>query len=463
MRLRGIRVFIGLLVVAIWVGGCVYPRNMGRADSVQGTVLDVTGKLVAVQDAKDRTIRTVYLPDGVPSGVVPGKTVSAGGRFDKGIIRAKGLRITGGKAWPSPKAPPKSTGRIEHILFLIQENHSFDSYFGTYPGAEGFPRGIKQPINPGGRPSVAPFHRTTDLNHDMGHSWREARLAINHGRMDGFIFAAQSRDAMGYYDGSDIPNYWAYVRRFTLCDRFFSSLAGPSLPNHLYMVAAQSGGVVRNLRRPPAGGFSFPTMAELLARSKVSWKYYNGGEPEQFGLWNPLPGFKQFMDSKALMSHLVPNEQYFRDLRDGTLPAVAWIVPNEPESEHPVWDIRIGMWYTTAFVNALIKSPYWKNTVLVITWDDYGGFFDHVPPPRVDRYGYGPRVPTIIVSPYARQGYVDHTQYDFTSVLRFIEERHSLKPLTSRDRNANSLAGSLAASPQSAMPYLITGPLRGWY
>lgn len=447
------------------VGSCAQSRQarrlgMGRANSVQGTVLDVTGKLVAIQSTNDRTIRMVYLPGGVPPGVQPGKTARADGQFDKGLIRADGITITGGQAWPVPKTPAQPSGRIDHILFLIQENHSFDSYFGTYPGAEGLPKDLKVPMRPGAAPSVAPFHFTSDLTHDMGHSWQEAHAAMDKGKMDGFIYAEQSVDTMGYYDGSDLPNYWAYAKRFTLSDRFFSSLAGPSLPNHLYTVAAQSGGVKNNMKEPPEGGFNFPTMADLLMPSKVSWKYYEGAMPEQFGLWNPLPGFKKFMDSKELMSHLVPNTQYFRDLRDGTLPSVAWIVPNTIESEHPVMDIRVGMWYVTAITNALMKSPYWKNTVLVVTWDDYGGFYDHVAPPQVDEYGYGPRVPTIIISPYARPGHIDSTQYDFTSVLKFIEERHHLKPLTDRDKNANSLARSLDLTRQPSQPFLIRQPLR---
>ena len=216
---------------------------------------------------------------------------------------------------------------------------------------------------------------------------------MNNGRMDGFIAAERSADTMAYYDRSDLPNYWTYADHFTLCDRFFSSLAGPSLPNHLYTIAAQSGGVLNNMKKPPSGGFNFPTMAELLGRSNVTWKYYNGEDPAEFGVWSPLPGFASFMKSEELRSHIVSSTEYFQDLRGGTLPAVSWIVPNAPNSEHPPSDLGLGMWYVTDLVNALMKSPYWLNTVLVITWDDYGGFYDHVAPPQVDGYGYGPTRP----------------------------------------------------------------------
>jgi phospholipase C len=434
-------------------------QHLQPPDHVVGTVLDVTGHLVAVQAESNNTIRTVYVPGPVPAAVAPGKTVIARGTFSKGLIYVHQIEVTGGEAWPPPRAPRPSTDPIEHILFVIQENHTFDNYFGTYPGADGLPRGLRVPTSPGGAPTLSPFHFTSPLTHDLTHTWEAARAAMNGGKMDGFGSAEGSPSTMGYYDRSDLPNYWAYAESFTLCDRFFSSLAGPSLPNHLYTVAAQSGGVVKNLSQPPEGGFDFPTIAELLGKSDTSWRYYDGTKgPKTFGLWNPLPGFKTFMNDPSLRAHLVPNVEYFKDLRDGMLPAVAWIIPNMPESEHPPHDLQVGMWYVTDVVNALMKSPYWRHTVLVITWDDYGGFYDHLPPPEVDRYGYGPRVPTIVISPYARRGHIDHTQYDFTSVLRMIEERFELPALTSRDRHANSLLKTLDLEQQPHPPFLISAP-----
>jgi phospholipase C len=428
---------------------------------VTGTVLDVTGHLIAVQADTVGAIRTVYMSGGVPGAVAPGVRVIARGTVQAGLIRTPRIRVIGGTAWPAPTTPNQPPGRIDHILFLIQENHSFDNYFGTYPNADGPPAGIELPLAPGGTPTVSPFHFTFELTHDIDHSWPAAHRAMNGGKMDGFIAAERTLDTMGYYDRSDLPNYWAYADNFTLADRFFSSLAGPSLPNHLYTVAAQSGGLVNNLLAPPEGGFNFPTMAELLGKSNITWKYYDGSKASgAFGLWNPLPGFRTFMNSQELMSHLVSNVEYFQDLRTGALPAVAWIIPNAPESEHPIANLQVGMWYVTDVVNALMKSPYWSNTALVITWDDYGGFYDHVPPPPVDAYGYGPRVPTLVLSPYSRRGNIDHTQYDFTSVLRFIEDRFQLDPLTARDRNANSLGQSLDLAREPRRPFLISDPLR---
>jgi phospholipase C len=167
----------------------------------------------------------------------------------------------------------------------------------------------------------------------------------------------------------------------------------------------------------------------------------------------------------AAVLPLVIASRFFEDLRGGTLPAVSWIVPSFYESEHPPAnnldsDLQVGMWYTTAMINALMKSPYWQNTALVLTWDDYGGFFDHVAPPQVDQYGLGPRVPTLIVSPYVRAGFVDHTPYEFCSVLRFIEDRFKLPPLTARDHQANDLGMTLDSAQRPLAPFLISGRLR---
>ncbi len=427
---------------------------------VRGTVLDVTGNLVAIQRKIPPTIRLAYVNGNLPAGLVPGIKADVSGEFKNGLIHADKIIVTGGTAWPVPTTPPQPSGRIDHIIFLIQENHTFDNYFGTYPNANGLPKGIRVPIIPGGSPVIAPFHFTFELGHGIDHSWETAHAAMNGGKMDGWIAAERTVDTMGYYNRTDIPNYWAYADHFTLCDNFFSSLAGPSLGNHLYAVAGQSGGVIDG-PPPPPGGFEFPTIADLLESSNLTWKYYDGSASAKlFGVWNPLAGFKTFRKNRDLMSHLVPNIQYFRDLRDGTLPSVAWVVPNAVESEHPVANIQLGMWYVTTFVNALMKSPYWNNTVLVITWDDYGGFYDHVSPPQVDQYGYGPRVPALVISPYAMAGLIDKTQYDFTSVLRFIEVRFNLPPLTSRDRRANSLGQSLYLSQSPLAPFLIKAPIQ---
>jgi phospholipase C len=293
----------------------------------------------------------------------------------------------------------------------------------------------------------------------MPHARRSAYEAVDGGRMDRFVSAEHSRETMGFYTEQELPNYWAYARQFTLADNFFSSFMGPSLPNHLYLFAAQAGRETGNPRRPPRGGWTFPSLIDGLEAASVSWKCYDGsGSPRPFSALDPILGLTSLMRDEALAARVVPNEALFRDLREGTLPAVAWILPNVEESEHPMTDVQVGMWYVTSVVNALMKSSSWKNTVLVVTWDEYGGFFDHVTPPRVDSSGLGIRVPAIIISPFSRPGFVDHTLYDFSSVLRFIEERFAVPPLGARDAGANSIVGSLDLSRAEGAPFLIAAP-----
>ncbi len=411
---------------------------------------------------------------------------------------------------------------IKHFIYIIQENITFDHYFGTFPGADGIPKNLKLTYDVGGEWTYTPFHlNQTHIPHDLNHSWQAAHIAYDDGKMDGFMRAewpmalsyywkgplptvdpedifpldddpedvqADLMNANGghgrkhrqnqnvaeaeataagnvptkhratappgpppdwvsntlsYYDWHEIPNYWEYARRFTLCDAFFSSLAGPSEPNHLYTVAAQSGGLVNNPGRGIAGEdgvYSFTTLAELLQHSKHSWKYYDEKKnPKAHSLWNPMPGFKSISSSPEMMSHLVPLDEFYADARANRLPEVCWIVPIAADSEHPPADSARGMWHVTGLVNAIMQSPAWSNSVIIVTWDDYGGFYDHVPPPQVDKYGYGFRVPALIISPWAKPGYICHVHYDFTSPLKLIEDRFGLPPLASRDRDANDM------------------------
>ncbi len=414
---------------------------------------------------------------------------------------------------------------INHFIYIIQENQTFDRYFGTYPGANGIPAGTKLPYRPGGLPEVTPFHlNKTAIPKDLPHTWQAAHTAWNNGKMDGFLWAewpealeyywksqvplpdpklvhpqpevekASQRgekrgkkaevalkgkqpqkgraagppaglppewvlSTLSYYDWHEIPNYWEYARRFTLCDNFFSSLMGPSEPNHLYTVAAQSGGLVNN---PPAGVsgrpgvYSFPTMAELLRDSGISWRYYDEMKnAKEHSLWNPLPGFASFQKDPDLMAHLVALGYFYHDIKERRLPAVAWIVPTLENSEHPPADAVQGMWHVTHLINAIMESPYWKESVIILTWDDYGGFYDHVPPSQVDRYGYGFRVPALVISPYSRPGFICRTHFDLTSPLKLIERRFGLKPLTDRDRDANDMLDCLDFHQKPLEPVVI--------
>ena len=367
------------------------------------------------------------------------------------------------------QASPTGIEKINHVIWIIQENRSFDNYFGTYPGADGLPPGTCLPVLPESTQCVKPFHMpkgqpANDLNHD----WDTIHAAYDHGRMDGFVWAEGSSFTMGYYDERDIPNYWNYAHRFTLCDHFFSSQMGYSLPNHAYTVAAQSGGLIVNVANlkeledtmDDPDGFSFASIAELMSKTDIPWKYYVESQPvpkgvpmrlsetgvrlafpdpKQFSLWNPLPGFKKIRDSPAEMAHLVDLKEYFNDLEKGTLPVVSWIIPDYQDSEHPVALPEDGMWYVAKLVNALMASRYCRDSVIFLTWDDYGGFYDHVSPPEIDAYGLGPRVPMLVISPYAKRDYISRSDYEFCSVLKFVEEHWGLHHLTPRDHWANDM------------------------
>ncbi len=376
--------------------------------------------------------------------------------------------------------------KIEHVVWIIQENHSFDNYFGTFPGADGLPPFTCLPKMPGAQDCVKPFHMPPGQPLiDLEHSWETAHAAYNNGTMNGFVWVEGSPYTMGYYDQRDIPNYWSYARRYTLCDRFFSSEMTGSSPNHVFTVAAQSGEInnIASLKQLESetdddDGFSFASIVRRFRGAGITWKYYVETQPptaaaaavnatlshlaypdpKEFTLWNPLPGFKGIRENPADMARLVPLQQYFTDLKSGTLPQVSWIIPDFQDSEHPPEPLDQGMWYVTQSINALMQSRYWKNTVIFLTWDDYGGFYDHIPPPEVDAYGYGPRVPMIVISPYAKQHYVSHDTYDFTSVLKFIEQRWGLKHLTGRDDRANNMADVFDFSHPIASPLVIQVP-----
>ncbi len=374
--------------------------------------------------------------------------------------------------------------KIQHVIWIIQENHSFDNYFGTYPGADGFPPGTCLPDKPGSKRCIAPFHMPDGAPAcDLQHYWEVAHAGYDNGKMDGFVWAEGSAYTIGYYDQRDIPNYWEYARHYTLADRFFSSLNGPSGPNHVYTVAAQSGGLLVNaftleqvedvLDDPD--GFSFASMVNLFQKTNVSWKYYVETQPlpagkqkiginlyypdpKEYSLWNPLPGFKAVRENPRAMSHLVDLKEFYRDLQNNSLPEVSWIVPMLRDSEHPPQPLAQGMWYVTSLVNAVMESPSWNDSVIFLTWDDYGGFYDHVSPPTVDAFGYGPRVPAIVISPYAKANYISHFAYDFTSILKLIEERWGLGQLTARDDRANDMSDVFDFEQKPVPPLVIPVP-----
>ncbi|TMB57060.1 MAG: alkaline phosphatase family protein [Chloroflexi bacterium] len=374
---------------------------------------------------------------------------------------------------------------IKHVIVIMQENRSFDSYFGTYPGADGIPMGkpkagvcVRDPAASGG--CVRPFHDTKDVNFGGPHGNSSAVADIDNGRMDGFVREAEHgrtrcsgplepscltqtpTDVMGYHDGSDIPNYWAYARNFVLQDHMFEPTASWSLPAHLYMVSEWSAActregdpsscqtdisdrlphLVHGPRNPiqrPRPDYAWTDLTYLMHTHNVSWRYYlsegtqpdcyNDQEvctprPQQVGtpqIWNPLPYFDT-VHQDGQIGNIQTVDHFFADAKAGNLPAVSWVIPNGADSEHPPGRVSTGESYVTKLINAVMSSPDWDSTAIFLAWDDWGGFYDHVNPPVVDGAGYGLRVPGMVISPYARQGYIDHQTLSFDAYVKFIED-----------------------------------------
>ncbi len=408
---------------------------------------------------------------------------------------------------------------IKHVVFLMQENHTFDNYFSAFPGVDQPPANVCEPnwiptpaptaTKPGSSLSPSPsptapkptaisksratpsptptptpvpsatacyqrFHLTSHRTVDLNHSADAALRAYDSGKMDGFSAAQQfyglpDNLAMGYYDGTDLPEYYNLASQYVLAQRFFSSAWGSSEINHMYSVAARGGGPI------PPDGYAFPTIFDRLQAAGVSWKFYvqnydpsvnfrsaipanPANNKESQLIWAPLVLFARFIDDPALSSHIVNLNQYWTDLENNQLPSVAYLVPSGL-SEHPPGDITVGQSFGVSTITSLMRSSAWGSSVFVEAWDDWGGWYDHVIPPQVDGDGYGFRVPALIISPYARHGTIDNTTYDFTSILKFIEDNWSLPPLTARDATANSIANALDFSQSPAAPQF---PAQTW-
>jgi phospholipase C len=346
---------------------------------------------------------------------------------------------------------------IQHIVILVQENHAFDNYFGTYPGANGLNATVALPVEKGSNVTVSPFHLSSLGGFSLDASKGAAREAYDNGTMDGFVSAEHTNDTMGYYDSRDIPYYWDYASQFVLVDNFFTSVMGPSLPNHLYLIAGQSGNLTGNARNIK---LSFPVIMDELDSGGITWKYYSGSARDfaRFNQTNPLPAFTSFQTNTSRLQNLAPNSAFTSDIRNGTLPNVTWVMPMASQDEEPPHDVTAGEHYVVSTINTIMQSKYWNSTAIFVTWDDWGGWYDHIAPPQLDYFGLGFRVPCLVISPYAKQGFVDHTQTDFTSILKFIETDYSLPPLTSRDAAASSMQEAFDFSQAPRTPLVLPGP-----
>ncbi len=386
----------------------------------------------------------------------------------------------------SVAAVPQGIHKIKHVIIIMQENRSFDSYFGTFPGADGLPTkdGAFTVCNPDLRTGqcMSPYHDRNDVNGGGPHLAVSSMRDIDDGKMDGFESAAQKGrrgclvaadpactnsaepDVMGYHDGRDIPNYWAYARTFVLQDHMFEPNASWSLPAHLYELSAWSAyctkhddpkscsneldapglppdyayrGHFSGERDVPLGTkpiYAWTDLTYLLHKYHVTWGYYvvPGGpgcsgearRSERFCTpehWNPLPYFDTVKDDNEL-SRVQPLDNFYKQAKSGTLPSVSWIAPAMVVSEHPPALVSAGQSWVTGLINAVMQGPDWKDTAIFVAWDDWGGFYDHVVPPVVDQNGYGLRVPAMVISPYAKPHYIDHQILSFDAYLKFIED-----------------------------------------
>ena len=367
--------------------------------------------------------------------------------------------------WPSTSqasasVPPGLT-KINHIIFIIKENHSFDNYFGRFPGADGATVGRTS------SGQVVPLTEAPDQVYpDIAHDALNARAAVDGGRMDGFdrepgALTLGVDHAYTQMNRQDIPNYWNYASHFTLADHYFSTIMGPTFPNHLVTIAAQSGGVIGNPQHSqnhwgcdaPAGTFvpllsasgqastafpcfDFTTLADRLNAANIPWRYYAPQAGQQGYIFSTFDAIKHIRDSAQWQTNIVPWTQFQSDVAGGHLAPVTWLVTDTAESEHPPASTCLGENTTVSEINAVMQSPFWKDTAIFVTWDDYGGFYDNVPPPQVNPWGLGPRVPLLVISPYARQSFIDHTTYSFASLLHLVEMRFGLPPLTALDAQA---------------------------
>jgi phospholipase C len=377
--------------------------------------------------------------------------------------------------------------RIQHVVFIFKENRSFDHMFGTMAGVNGATHGK---LSTG--QTIALSH-APDSSGNYAHNWSAVRIAIDGGKMDAFDETPGCEPPYGcysQYSEKDIPNYFSYARNYLIADNFFSSITGPSYPNHLYTIASQSGGAVQNpslhSKRVGAWGCDSPpgttvlaydpnskiysyispcqdfrTLGDLLDGAGISWKYYAPPQGSAGFQWSAYDAVKHIRQGPDWQTKVVPITTFVSDASNtGTckLAAVNWVVPDSHDSEHPSAPMSIGQNWTTTQINAVMKGACWSTTAIFLTWDDNGGYYDHVAPPALDAFGAGIRVPLLIVSPFVKPGTVYSKFGSFDSLIAFVEANWRLGSLTERDAKANNLmdAFHFAANAEAAPALLLS-------
>ncbi len=399
--------------------------------------------------------------------------------------------LTGCGGSGSPLTPPQQqtpllNSHIKHIVIIVQENRSFDNLFSGFPGADtattGMSNGQVVPLTP------VPFEYGSDVDHSHPGWW----LDWDQGKNDGFAHTpvAGSADVTSYpyptfpyayVPRNEVQAYWSLASQYVLADRMFQSNTGPSFVSHQYLIAGQSdnadevpttGGPFQWGCDAPAGStvdvvgpngtdlpgpfpcFDYQTIADLFDAQKISWKYYAPAYGEDLGyIWSAFDAIKHIRYGPDWAGNIMsPETTVLSDIESANLPQVSWVIPSLANSDHPLGVSKAGPDWVTSIVNEIGASPYWDNTVVFITWDDWGGWYDHVPPPQIDAMGMGFRVPLIVVSPWAKRGYISHQQHEFGSLLKFLETRYSLPSLGTRDALSDDLSDCFDFT-QSLQPY----------
>jgi phospholipase C len=359
---------------------------------------------------------------------------------------------------------------IKRVLYLMLENRSFDNMFGRFPGANGATVGVRW-----GR--EVPLIRCPEwLPGDLPHSLAAWNASYNGGRMDGFAIGEYGPYfAYSQFTRRDIPNYYAWAEDYVLNDHTFASVAGPSYPNHLFFIAGQAGGAIdnpENIRakrlndgrvfkswgcdahgddvfvyvrdrqgnvRRRSTCFRFETVGEQLSDRGIDWAYYSA-DPYQAGyIWQAYSAIEPvYTNPEFWDEHIWPVDDLLRDIEAGALPSVTWVTPRFQLSDHPPFSTKHAHNWVTDIVNAIMRGPLWDDIAIFITWDEWGGLYDHVKPPEIDHVDLGFRVPMLVISPYARRGYVDDAVGEFSAPLRFIADNWELPYLTQRIRRSHN-------------------------
>ncbi len=350
---------------------------------------------------------------------------------------------------PAPPPPPipivDARSPVQHFVVLMMENHAYDNFFGTFPAGDGLPANVSLPDGQGGfvSPHWINGTSTPDLPHDRSSMLED----YDGGRNDMFATVAAgwrpslANVSVGYYDARQLAAYWSLASNYTLADHYFQSMLGPTIPNRLYSLAGQADNLTSN--NVPSGVIDIPTIFDQMQATGVRWRYYYSPSL----IYPALPlYFPKLKNNPSMSAQLVTMDSLSGDIAGGTLPNVTYIDPegNLELSEHPPADVTVGEAFAANTVEEIIAGPEWSSTAILLTWDENGGFFDHVPPPQVDGFGYGFRVPAIIISPFSRRGVIDSTVMDHSSILRFIADNWGLPYLTPREAQAGNLTSSLA-------------------